>query len=261
MPTLRSHATLVQVRLSCLSLLFFAILSGCSAPNPGFVSDKVNPRLALASAYYQNGQFRVALEESQKVLDVSANDPQALALHGLIYMRLDAPALAQKSFLLAEKTAPVDADIAHNHAVFFFFQRLYKAAFERFETAMRQPLYREKAKTLWVWGVCADKSGDVESAQRLWIQSLSIQPAADSALALALSLKQHNQIERAALVLKNFNQSDVVSAQTLWLGAQLARQLSDADSLKSYAAILRQRFPNSPQWGAFQREAFDDPIQ
>jgi type IV pilus assembly protein PilF len=261
MSTLRSHASLVQVRLYCLSLLLFAFLSGCTAPNPGFASNKVNPRLALASAYYQNGQFRVALEESQKVLDVSANDAQALALQGLIYMRLEAPALAQKSFLLAEKTAPLDADIANNHAVFLCGQRLYKAAFERFETAVSQPLYREKAKTLWVWGVCADKSGDVDAAQRLWFQSLSVQPAADPALALALSLRQRNQIERAAEVLKNFNQSEVVSAQTLWLGVQLARQLSDADSLKIFAAILRQRFPNSPQWDAFQREAFDDPIQ
>jgi len=261
MPTVRSHASLVQVRLFCLSLLIFASLSGCSAPKPGFVSHAVSPRLALASAYYQNGQFRVALEESQKVLDVSPNNPQAHALQGLIYMRLEAPALADAHFSLAQKAAPLDADIANNHAVFLCEQRLYQAAFERFETAIRQPLYREKAKTLWVWGVCCDKSGDVASAQRLWTQSLSIQPSADPAMALAMSLKQHNQIERAAEVLKNVNQSEAVSAQTLWLGAQLARQLSDAGALKTYAAILRQRFPNSPQWGAFQREAFDDPIQ
>jgi len=261
MSTFRTHATLVQVRLCFFLLLIFASLSGCSVPNPGIVSNAVSPRLALASAYYQNGQFRVALEETQKVLDISANDPQALALQGLIYMRLAAPVLAQKSFLLAEKAAPQDADIANNHAVFLCEQSHYKAAFDRFETAISQPLYREKAKTLWVWGVCADKSGDVEAAQRLWIQSLSIQPAADPALALALSLKQSNQTARAAEVLKNFNQSEAVSAPTLWLGAQLARQLSDTETLKTYAAILRQRFPNSPQWGAFQREAFDEPIQ
>jgi Tfp pilus assembly protein PilF len=173
-------------------------------------------------------------------------------------MRLGEPVLAQKSFLLAEKAAPLDADIAHNHAVFLCEQGHYKNSFERFESAMNRPLYSEKAKTMWVWGVCSHKSGDIQSAQQLWTQSLTIKATAETALALALSLKQHNQDARAAEVLKNFNVLEAASAETLLLGVQWARQSSDSETSKRYTSILRQRFPTSAQWGALQREAFDD---
>jgi len=258
MPTFCSNCAVQRAPLHWLVLLVWASLSACSAPTTHTVSQITHPRLALATAYYQNGQFRVALDESQKVLGVLADHPQALSLQGLIYMRLGEPVLAQKSFLLAEKTAPLDADIAHNHAVFLCEQGHYKNSFERFESAMNRPLYSEKAKTMWVWGVCSHKSGDIQSAQQLWTQSLTIKATAETALALALSLKQHNQDARAAEVLKNFNVLEAASAETLLLGVQWARQSSDSETSKRYTSILRQRFPTSAQWGALQREAFDD---
>jgi type IV pilus assembly protein PilF len=134
----------------------------------------------------------------------------------------------------------------------------YKDSFERFESAMNRPLYAEKAKTMWVWGVCYDKSGDVQSAQQIWAQSLNTKATAETALALALSLTQQNQDSRAAAVLKNFNHLEAASAETLFLGVQLARQSSDSETLKRYRSLLRLRFPNSSQWGALQQEAFDD---
>lgn len=258
MPTFCSNYATQRVPLHWSVLLVWASLSGCSAPTTHTVSHIAHPRLALATAYYQNGQYRVALDESQKVLGVLADHAQALGLQGLIYMRLGEPGLAQKSFLLAEKAAPLDADIAHNYAVFLCEQGQYKDSFERFESAASRPLYSEKAKTIWVWGVCSDKSGDVQSAQQLWTQSLTIKATAETALALVLSLKQQNQDTRAAVVLKNFNGSEAASAETLLLGIQWARQSSDGETSKRYTSILRQRFPNSTQWGALQREAFDD---
>lgn len=257
MPSLCLNIQAVRASKCWLVALISMSLFGCSSPSSITSSQNTNPRLALAAAYYQNGQLHIALEESRKVLEASANDPQALGLQGLIYMRLDEPALAQKSFSLAEMAAPLDPDIAHNHAVFLCEQGKYKDAFGRFESALNLPLYSEKAKTMWVWGVCSNKSGDFLSAQTLWAQSLSKKPNAETALALALSYKHHNDY-RAAEVLSQFNRLDVASAETLWLGAQWARQSSDFVALKRYATLLRQRFPNSSQWDAFQREAFDD---
>ena len=259
MPTFFCSNFVVQrAFLNLFVLLAWACLSGCSAPATHPVLQSAHPRLALATAYYQNGQYRVALEESQKVSGVLADHAQAFGLQGLIYMRLGEPVLAQKSFLLAEKAAPLDADIAHNHAVFLCEQGHYKDSFERFESAISRPLYAEKAKTMWVLGVCYDKSGDVQSAQQIWTQSLNIKATAETALALALSLKQQNQDSRAAAVLKNFNHLEAASAETLLLGVQLARQSSDSETSKRYASLLRLRFPNSSQWSALQREAFDD---
>lgn len=237
-------------------------LSGCAVPaNPqsAFVGrTALSPRMALAFAYYQNGQYRVALDESGKVLEVQPDEPQALGLQALIYARLKETALAQGSFLRAEQAAPQDADIAHNHGLFLCDQGQFAAAFERFARAVQQPLYPDKAKSLWVWGVCAQKAGDEAVAQALWSQSLALNPSAQAALVLAQSYQQQNQPLRASEVLKGINASTAASPETLWLGLQWARKNADTALFKRYAMQLKKQFPTSSQWDAFQREAFDD---
>jgi len=216
------------------------------------------PRLALAYAYYQNGQYLVALEENRKVLNTQTDEPQALALQGLIYARLDEPTLAQRSFLRAQQAAPRDADIAHNHGLFLCEQGQFAAAFERFGHAVQQVLYADKAKTFWVWGVCAQKSGDEAAAQSLWGQSLLLKSSAEPALALARSYRQQQMPQRAGDVLAQFNGTLAATAETLWQGIQWARQQGDFDTVKRYAMQLKARFPVSSQWDAFAREAYDD---
>lgn len=244
--------------------LLLLALTACAFPSPppsapgARTSLTPSPRLALAYAYYQNGQYRVALGEADKLLQIQADDAQALGLRGLIYARLKEPALAERSFWQAERAGPLEANIAHNHGLFLCEQGQFAAAFERFEQAVQQPLYVDKAKTLWVWGVCEQSSGDEIAAQNLWIRSLSLEPSASAALALAKSYEQHNWPSRAQSVLAQFNSTAAVSPVTLWLGIQWARKSADEPSIKRYAAQLHLLFPSSTQWQAYQREAFDE---
>lgn len=226
----------------------------CAAP----ANDNATPRLALASAYYENGQYRIALDEVQKILRTQPEEASANALQGLIYAGLKEPVLAEQSFLRAEKKAPGDADIAHNHGLFLCEQTQYARAFERFATALRQPLYAEKAKTYWVWGVCAQKTGDLVQAQERWTQSLAAQLSPAPAVALAQSYQSQKKYAQALLALREVNRSQIATAESLWLGVQLSRKADDASTLRHCAALLQTRFPSSSQWDAFQREAFDD---
>lgn len=257
---LPSYFSALRQLLKPGGLLLLAFLSACALPVSPSASPTPtpSPRLALAYAYYQNGQYRVALDESRKVLESQADEPQALALQGLIFAKLNEPALAQRSFLRAEQGAAQDADIAHNYGLFLCEQGQYAAAFERFGRAVQQPLYADKAKTGWVWGVCAQKSGDESVAQSLWAQSLALKPSAEPALALARSYQQQKQTQRASEVLAAINSTNAASAETLWLGIQWARKNSEPETLKRYAAQLQKRFSSSSQWDAFQREAYDD---
>jgi len=241
----------------CLAL---AALFGCAVPvSPAAnFTPTLSPRLALAFAYFQNGQYRVALDESRKVLETQPNEPQALGLQGLIYARLNEPALAERSFLRAEQVAAQDADLAHNHGLFLCEQNQFPASFERFGRAVQQPLYAGKSKTFWVWGVCAQKSGDEAAAQSLWVQSLALKSSAEAALALAQSYQQQMRSVRANEVLNTINSTPAATPETLWLGIQWARKNADEVALKRYAVQLQKRFPTSSQWDAFQREAYDD---
>ena len=256
--TVSSLRTMAVAAFACV----LVSLVGCAGSSPVEsvtpVNSPLSPRLALAFAYYENGQYRIALEESRKVLSNQPEQAQAMALQGLIYARLNEPALAQRSFQRAEQSAMQDADIAHNHGVFLCQQHQYPAAFERFARAVQLPLYDAKAKTLWVWGVCAQQSGDESVAQDLWIQSLKLQPSAQAALALAQSYQQHNQPQRAYAVLTEVNRTAAASSETVWLALVWSRNNADAAAVQRYAAQLQRQFPSSPQWQAFQREAFDE---
>ena len=216
------------------------------------------PRLALASAYYNDGQWRVALEEVKKVLQDHPKHPVAVGLGGLIYAQLKEADLAAQRFAQAEQLAPSDPDIAHNHGWFLCEQRQYSAAYQRFEVAVQQRLYAEKAKTFWLWGGCALKAGDMPLARKQWFQSLNEQKDPSLARSWVNSLKQQGLPEEAQHALTQFNATPAASAETIWLGAQWAWQAGHQDVLKLHGQWLEQRFPQSTQWYAYQQGAFND---
>jgi len=216
------------------------------------------PRLALASAYYKDGQWGVALEEVKKVLRDHPQHPAALGLEALIYAQLREPALAAQRFALAEQSAPSDPDIAHNHGWFLCEQGLFPAAFQRFEVAVQQRLYADKAKTFWVWGGCALKAGDMVTARSQWLQSLRQQNDPALASSWVNSLKKQGLSEEALQALTQFNATPAATPETIWLGAQWASQSAHQDVLKLHGQWLAQRFPQSNQWSAYQRGAFND---
>jgi len=216
------------------------------------------PRLALASAYYNDGQWRVALEEVNKVLQDHPQHPAALGLEALIYAQLKEPALAAQRFVLAEQSAPNDPDIAHNHGWFLCEQGLFPAAFQRFEVAVQQRLYADRAKTFWVWGGCAQKAGDMVLARHQWLQSMREQKDPALAWSWVNTLKQQGLREDAQQALTQFNSLPAATPETIWLGAQWASQSAHQDVLKLHGQWLAQRFPQSTQWSAYQRGAFND---
>lgn len=237
-----------------LAVLMLSTLFACATST----SPLAPPRLALASAYYNDGQWRVALEQVHKVLQDHPKHPTALGLEALIYAQLKEPALAAQRFVLAEQSAPSDPDIAHNHAWFLCEQGQYPAASRRFEVAVQQSLYPEKAKTYWVWGGCAQKAGDMALARQLWVQSMSQQKDPAVALSWVYSLKQQGHSEQAQQALTQFNALPAATPETIWLGAQWAWREARQDALKLHGQWLAQRFPQSTQWSAYQRGAFND---
>jgi type IV pilus assembly protein PilF len=50
----------------------------------------------------------------------------------------------------------------------------------------------------------------------------------------------------------------LANAESLWLGVKIERALDDAVTVRQLADQLRRRFPDSPQWSAYQRGAFNE---
>ncbi len=228
--SLRMAAILVQA----------ALLAACTA-GPAPLADLVTEsdlsdghrraslRLDLASAYLQQGQANVALDEVTQALRLAADLPAAWNLRGLVYAQLGDPVRAGASFERALALAPGDADSAHNYAWL-----LCRPPHDGPRNAQAQALLRQALA----------QSGYAQAA-RSW-------------LVLAQCQQQAGQLDGAAASLAELARRQAQDAQTLWHGARLARRLDNEGLLTQFGRQLRDRFGRSPERAAFEKGAWDE---
>ena len=229
------------------------------ASRPAAQSPQVAARLALASAYFDAAQYAVALEETEIALLAAPLDVQALGLKALLLHRMQEPALAEATFLQASALAPHDAALSHNLGVFYCEQQRFEQAYDRFATALQQTLYQDKAKTNWVWGLCLSQNQLWPSAAMNMELALNLKPSwvLDS-LPLAQAQLKLGRAGEAEKTLRAINASQSISAQSLWMAIQLAQAGQQSDQVSQWGKMLGLQFPMSPQWSAYQREAFHE---
>jgi type IV pilus assembly protein PilF len=54
------------------------------------------------------------------------------------------------------------------------------------------------------------------------------------------------------------NNSELANAESLWLGIKIEKASNDSVAMRQLADQLRRRFPDSREFAAFQRGAFDE---
>jgi type IV pilus assembly protein PilF len=54
------------------------------------------------------------------------------------------------------------------------------------------------------------------------------------------------------------NNSESANAESLWLGIRVERKLGHRDAVEQLSAQLKKRFPQSREFSAFERSAFDE---
>ena len=135
-------------------------------------------RLALATAYFEQGQNDVALREARAALQIDAQYAQAYNLVGLIHQRTGMTALADASFAQALQWAkPVEVgDIEHNYAWFLCQENRYADAQTHFAEALAQPQYAQRSKTWLSQGVCQVRSGQRVQAKQSFESALALDP-------------------------------------------------------------------------------------
>jgi type IV pilus assembly protein PilF len=217
-----------------------AALTACSvgpAPLADWVTEsdlsdaqrRASLRLDLASAYLQQGQATVALDEVKQALRLAPDLPAAWNLRGLVYVQLGDPARAEASFERALALAPSDADAAHNHG----------------------------------WLLCrpphdGQRNAQAQALLRRALAQSGYPHAARSWLVLAQCQQQAGQLDPAAASLIEVARRQVGDAQTLWHGARLARRLDNEALLAQFGRQLRERFGRSPELAAFEKGAWDE---
>jgi type IV pilus assembly protein PilF len=254
-------------------LLAVPFVSGCgSAPRDrtsttDLVTDSDEPdarkrariRLELATGYYRNGQTSIALDEIKQAISADPNFFDSYNLRGLIYMRLNNVPLAEDSFRRALSINPKAARVQHNYGLLLCQQSRMQEALQLFGAALADPSYDERSKTWMIQGGCQLNSGLRGDAEISFLRSYELDPANPiTGYNLALLLFQRGEFLRSQFYTRRLNNSESANAESLWLGIRVERKLGHRDAVEQLSAQLKKRFPQSREFSAFERSAFDE---
>lgn len=216
-------------------------------------------RLELASSYFEQGQTNVALDEIKQSIAADPTYAKAYVLRGLVFMQMNENRLAEESFQRAIQLNPRDPDALHNYGWFVCQQGKHAQAIDLFTRALVSPVYGGQAKTLRAKGVCQIRMGQLAEAEGSLARSYELD-AADpfTAYNLATLLFRRGEDTRAQFIIRRLNNTELANAETLWLGIKVERRLRNTEAMEQLAQQLSRRFAQSPQWGLYQRGAFNE---
>lgn len=261
--------------MACGAAACLAALQGCSTrvgmagsdSNAGFVTPSDEPeirrrariRLELAVNYFQNGQTAVALDEVKQALATDPTYADAFNLRGLIYMQLNDMAQAEESFRRALALRGADSELLHNHGWLLCQQQKYAEADQQFGRALANPAYAARAKTWMARGLCQSGAGQYEEAEQSLLKAYELD-AANPVVGyhLASLMLRRNELTRAQFYIRRLNNGQFANAESLWLGVKVERALGDTVAMRQLADQLRRRFPESREFGAYERGAFNE---
>jgi type IV pilus assembly protein PilF len=236
-------------------------LTACAGPAPidAAARERASIRLALAQAYHEEGQHSVALEEVQRSLSIDATPAPAHVLHGLILMALRQPDLARSSL---DRALVLDGRLVsawHNRAWLSCQEGRWAAAQADFAQALVWASGAERAQAMMVDGVCAAKAQAWDRAEQRLSQALEIEPQNPVARYHWAQVQQsRGEWAQAQWALQGLNTSPHANAESLWLAILGAQQLGDTAAVAQWGQALGQRYPQSPQWNAYQRKFVHD---
>jgi len=253
-----------------VAALFGLMLSACSLP-PAPAQDiqtasdqtsankRATIRLRLATQYLEARQYPVALDEVKQAINIDSTLVDAYHVRALIYMGMNENALAEDSFRTALSMRENDPDVLNNYGWFLCQNQRYAEAKATLQRAVQAPSVNGPVRPLTNLGACEMRNGDMASAEKN-LQTAYGYDRNDPAVLtnLAQLSFQRGNMAQAKQYVDRVNGSRFVSAQSLWLGARIARRQGDADTQNALTAQLRSRFPDSRELTAYERGAWDE---
>jgi type IV pilus assembly protein PilF len=274
-------ATLSRFTLSLSAALCALALSACqtttttttssgassSAPRQEIVTTsdeteirkRARLRVELASGYFERGQATTALDEIKQALALFPEYVDALTLRGLIYSELGQPELAEDAYKRATSIDARNGDAQHNYGWFLCKQRRFQEAAARFQSAIAVPAYPGIVNTHLAFGVCQMRAGRMVDAETQLYRAFELDPTNPAtATNLAMVHLTKGDGERARFYARKVNNSELASAESLWLGIRVEKFMNDERNVAQLGEQLRRRFPSARQTRLLDAGAFNE---
>ena len=221
--------------------------------------NRASIRLQLAAGYYQQKQWEVALDEIKKALAVEPNNADAYIIRAMIYMEMGEMPLAEDNFKRAMGISPNNPDLANNYGWFLCQTGQEAKAIPYFEAAVKTRNYQTPDKALNNAGVCSLKLKDERAAEDYFNRAFRLDPSnpyTNSNLAKLYYIR--GDFNRARFYMARVVKGNNLTADMLWSAIKVERKLGDRSAESALAAQLRNKYPTSKEFSAYQRGAFNE---
>ena len=202
----------------------------------------------LGLAYMQQGNSGIALEKFLKALEYDADYAEAHHYIASVYQQQGQMEKASQHY---QRALRLDADnpmLQNNYGTFLCDRDKYAEAEKLFLDVAKNPRYTTPELAYENAGLCAQRRGDVQQAERHFRAALEINSKLPNTLyQMALLTYNTGRYLPARAYLQRFSELTPPSSQSLWLGIKIERKLGDMQAVAEYAARLKSSFPNTEE--------------
>ncbi|WP_455221299.1 type IV pilus biogenesis/stability protein PilW [Kaarinaea lacus] len=245
-------------------LLLVMVLAGCASieeyKNEEAKKERlVETQVQLGVGYYEQGNYEVALEKLEKAIEVKPDYAPAHSAIALVYVHLRRYDLADEQFRKAIRLSPEDGGIYNNYGVFLCGQKRPAEAEKYFLKAVKLPLYPTPELAYENAGACALRIPDMKKAETYLNKALDLNPRLPTALIdmAQIRFEQKNFLSSRGF-LQRFEAVSPHTAESLWLGIRVERELGDKNAESNYKKQLQSKFPKSEQFKMMLNSAQED---
>lgn len=245
----------MKFRIRVVTVVLAALVGGCVTTSEGTLpgaegvpEEAARYNVQLGLQYLAQGRRELAMEKLTRALEQDPRNPDAHTAMAFAYDRFGEPELADRHYRRALRLDGGKPETRNTYGVFLCRRGRLEDAERQLLAAVRDVNYPTPEVALTNAGICAERVPDLEKAERFYRRALqSNERHADALWSLArLSFNAGNMLPARAFLQRYFENAPY-SAESLWLGYRIEKNLGDDDAARVYATRLRVDFADSDE--------------
>lgn len=242
--------SLIRCLIAGIIALLLAACGGAPTAEDKRVADAAAIYVQLGVGYMQEGNNALALEKFNRALRLDPENADANSAIAVLYERLGDNEKAERYYRVSVEQKGQISGALNNYGGFLCRQGRKQEAEKLFLASAADPLYQGPWIAFTNAGNCALSEPDVARAERYFRRALQSNARFGPALLpMAEIMFEAGELLSARAYLQRFQEVAPHSAQSLWLGVRVERNLGDLGAAGSYAQILKNNFTDSQEAG------------